>query len=451
MRIPTRSAPRPPVSSTAQRNAVWSSTNDVFGSTLMQQPVQKKKPPPRPPPPKFNQNYAPTPKDKLKKPPRPTNLLINLFGKKRNDQPSTTQLHSQIHNTILHQENTNGSVCLIDLSPPGSPTFTTRSSSDGVSIDSFGSDGNSNPSAFTSSGNTSQTESAFEDDFDFFGISTKKVAQNDPWQLNSVPDPFGPLEVPNHNAIQPVKQVEDSYFYAFNTNSRTDNQVPSNKTSSRTNQSMPTIIRAKPPKPAAPKILQKINQIETKTTSLSKTTVPFTKPMMLNLTNTWSSDTKDSPSPPMPTIPPPAPPPEYLAEVNNDVAISNKQPYGIALYDFPLMREDDLSFKEGDVIYLIRKVNDEWMEGRIGSREGIFPTNFIDIKVPLPDVPDNVVTAIYSFKGETPEDLTFDEGARITVLSRISDDWLYGEYKGRQGWFPVNYVDRVPCNVPSEK
>lgn len=42
--------------------------NDVFGSTLMQQPAQKKKPPPRPPPPRFNQNYAQTQKEKLKKP-----------------------------------------------------------------------------------------------------------------------------------------------------------------------------------------------------------------------------------------------------------------------------------------------------------------------------------------------------------------------------------------------
>ena len=88
------------------------------------------------------------------------------------------------------------SVCLIDLSPPGSPTFTTRSSSDGVSVDSFGSDGNSNPSVFTSSGSTSQTESAFEDDFDFFGnlSSNKKNAFNDPWRVSCSQDPFGSLE-----------------------------------------------------------------------------------------------------------------------------------------------------------------------------------------------------------------------------------------------------------------
>nr|XP_033325275.1 uncharacterized protein B0303.7-like [Megalopta genalis] len=454
MRIPTRTAPRPPINSTAQRTAVWNSSNDIFTSTFSQQPGQKKKPPPRPPPPKFNKNYVQNQKDRLKKPARSRELLTSLFGKKKNDHHSSTvQLNSQIQNTLLHSETLNGSVSLINLSPPESPTFTTRSSSDGLSIDSFGSDGNSNPSVFTSSGNTSQTESAFEDDFDFFGMSIKKTTQNDPWQINSMSDPFGPIEVTNHNAFQPVKHVGDASFFAFNTNNC--NQVPFSQACPKPIQSMPTIIRAKPPKPAAPKILQKklgqqITQVETEFNSLSRgTTGPFIKPMTLDLTQSWPEDTKDSPSPPMPTIPPPAPPSEYFAEEDSDRSANNsKEPFGIALYDFPEVLEDDLSFKEGDIIYLIRKVNDDWMEGRIGSRQGIFPINFIDIKVQLPGLPDNIVTAIYSFNGETPEDLTFDEGAKITVLSRLSQDWYYGECNGRKGQFPINYVNRTPCNIP---
>lgn len=226
----------------------------------------------------------------------------------------------------MQSENTNGSVCLIDFSPPGSPTFTTRSSSDGVSIDSFGSDGNSNPSAFTSSGNTSQTESAFEDDFDFFGMS-KNVPQNDPWQINSIRDPFGPLQVSSHNAPQLVKHVGDACFFAFNTNSHSNNQVFSNQASLKPAQSMPTIIRAKPPKPPAPKVLekkveQKINHFDGESRFLNVATVPFTKPMSLDFTDSWQNDLKGSPSPPMPTVPPPAPPPEYLMETNNDLPVS---------------------------------------------------------------------------------------------------------------------------------
>lgn len=59
------------------------------------------------------------------------------------------------------------------------------------------------------------------------------------------------------------------------------------------------------------------------------------------------------------------------------------------------------------------------MEGRVGNQQGIFPINFIDIKIPLPGVPDNIVTAIYPFKGETPEDLVFDVSqfdAKLTII-----------------------------------
>lgn len=457
MRIPTRSASRPPINA-SQTNLAWGSTNDIFGSALTTQPVQKKKPPPRPPPPKFNQNYVQSQKEKQKKPVRPTELLTNFFGRKKQEQPPVIHFSTQVPHTVSQPGNTNGSICLIDLSPPGSPTFTTRSSSDGVSVDSFGSDGNSNPSVFTSSGNTSQTESAFEDDFDFFGMPSKKttsLAQNDPWQIKPMLDPFGPIEESNHNTSQTVKHVGDARFFAFSTDN-VDNHVPSIQLKPKPVISMPTIIRGvKPAKPPAPKLLQKKAEqasysVGTESKRLSKVNaVPFNESVTVNLTCSWVDDFKDNPSPPMPTIPPPAPPLESFADSKEDLAAGIDEPYGVALYDFPLTHPDDLPFKEGDVIRLVKKINDDWMEGRLGNRQGMFPVNFIDIKVPLPGVPDNIVTAIYPFKGETAEDLSFDEGAKITVLSRVSQDWFYGEYGGRRGQFPANYVNRVPRNVPA--
>lgn len=214
---------------------------------------------------------------------------------------------------------------LIDLSPPGSPTFTTRSSSDGVSVDSFGSDGNSNPSVFTSSGNTSQTESAFEDDFDFFGMS-KKTMQNDPWQRKTtLQDPFGPLE-----STCPKSSQATACLSLSSSNSRVTSQVPSNLiTSKPLVMSMPTIIRARPPKPPAPKLpLKKFESAAKETCSTYKifnTDVKNTA-LKLDLFNAWPDDCEqsDSPSPPMPTIPPPALPTNYLTELNSNLAVSIK-------------------------------------------------------------------------------------------------------------------------------
>lgn len=271
---------------------------------------------------------------------RPTELLTNFFGRKKQEIPLPSRSTSQLQNPILQSTNSTAAVSLIDLSPPGSPTFTTRSSSDGVSVDSFGSDGNSNPSAFTSSGNTSQTESAFEDDFDFFGLSAKKPVQNDPWQIKTAQDPFGPLEDICSNVSQ---AAGGTCLFPPNSSNRLTDQVPSNHTVSKPPiTAMPTIIRARPPKPPAPKILLKKFEPAAKeactgfkissTSTLNKPlTVDFkvsnsnvvNKSLTLDFSNAWSNDyCEDSPSPPMPTIPPPAPPPAYLAEINNDLGVS---------------------------------------------------------------------------------------------------------------------------------
>lgn len=454
MRIPTRAAPRPPAGGlNSSRNGTWGS-NQFMNGSFNAHPPQKKKPPPRPPPPKFTHQYEKN--ERSKKPARPTELITNIFGRKTTKQPpSVSYLTNRPSSSASQSSSTpSGTVSLIDLSPPGSPTFTTRSNSDGVSVDSFGSDGNSNPSVFTSSGNTSQTESGFEDDFDFFGgLSSQKIARNDPWKLCSNQDPFSPpltnaqFTSNSANGKPSSKTVGNADFFAFNDDGpTTQSQIPFSLNNSNPSSSMPTIIRAKPAKPPAPRFAQTnlaptVTQFNAKPTPVKRTTVPYNEPVTLDINDAWNDAFDDEPSPPMPSIPPPAPPPQYLTE-------ESQEPYGIALYDFPASQPDDLPLKEGDVVVLIKAVNSDWAEGRVGIRRGIFPVNFVDVKVPLPGLSTNTVNALYTFKGETWEDLSFQEGAKITVLSKLSDDWLYGECEGRRGQFPANYVDKIPSKLP---
>lgn len=91
------------------------------------------------------------------------------------------------------------------------------------------------------------------------------------------------------------------------------------------------------------------------------------------------------------------------------------EPHGIALYDFSATHPDDLALKEGDIVQLVKKINDDWLEGRIGNRQGIFPLGFIDIKIPPPGLSDNVVTALYAFPGENSDDLSFEVSKIITA------------------------------------
>ncbi|KAM5262802.1 SH3 domain-containing YSC84-like protein 1 [Ctenodactylus gundi] len=52
------------------------------------------------------------------------------------------------------------------------------------------------------------------------------------------------------------------------------------------------------------------------------------------------------------------------------------------------------------------------------------------------------VTALYSFEGQQPGDLTFEAGEKITVISKTDShfDWWEGKLRGQIGIFPANYV-----------
>ncbi|XP_035221607.1 endophilin-A-like isoform X3 [Stegodyphus dumicola] len=61
-----------------------------------------------------------------------------------------------------------------------------------------------------------------------------------------------------------------------------------------------------------------------------------------------------------------------------------QQPSCQALYDFVPESESELPFKEGEIITLLNRVDDNWFEGTIHNRTGLFPVNYVQVLVPLP-------------------------------------------------------------------
>ncbi|XP_019968387.1 abl interactor 1-like isoform X4 [Paralichthys olivaceus] len=111
----------------------------------------------------------------------------------------------------------------------------------------------------------------------------------------------------------------------------------------------------------------------------------------------------DSPAPPPPPPPedlgvfeepsPPPPPPPVDYEEEDASVVHYSDPYAdgdpqwapkaylekvVAIYDYSKDKEDELSFMEGAIIYIIKKNDDGWFEGVCNGVTGLFPGNYVE-------------------------------------------------------------------------
>ncbi|XP_060634603.2 sorbin and SH3 domain-containing protein 2 isoform X13 [Anolis sagrei] len=132
-----------------------------------------------------------------------------------------------------------------------------------------------------------------------------------------------------------------------------------------------------------------------------------------------------------------------------------------AVYDFKAQTAKELSFKKGDTVYILRKVDQNWYEGEHYGRVGIFPISYVEKLSPpekaqpaRPPPPAHVAeigeaVAKYNFNADTNVELSLRKGDRIILLRRVDQNWYEGKLPGtsRQGIFPVSYVEVIKKNA----
>ncbi|XP_074730838.1 sorbin and SH3 domain-containing protein 1 isoform X43 [Strix uralensis] len=157
----------------------------------------------------------------------------------------------------------------------------------------------------------------------------------------------------------------------------------------------------------------------------------------------------------------------------------------IAKFNFNGDTQVEMSFRKGERITLIRRVDENWYEGKISgtSRQGIFPVTYVEVlkrpvvknAIDYPDppmslspnrsmtaspqqpqaqqqgaspdrsqTPRDIVSyqALYSYTPQNDDELELRDGDIVDVMEKCDDGWFVGtSRRTRQfGTFPGNYV-----------
>ncbi|CAL9688213.1 unnamed protein product [Knipowitschia caucasica] len=151
---------------------------------------------------------------------------------------------------------------------------------------------------------------------------------------------------------------------------------------------------------------------------------------------------------------------ERFGDLLNITDNSEKRKSGVertpamARFDFRAESLKELPFQKGDIVYIIRQVDQNWYEGEHHGRVGIFPRSYVELLPPTEkaqpkkSAPVQVLEygeaiARFNFNGDTVVEMSFRKGERITLIRRVDENWFEGKISGtnRQGIFPVTYVE----------
>lgn len=146
--------------------------------------------------------------------------------------------------------------------------------------------------------------------------------------------------------------------------------------------------------------------------------------------------------------------------------------YGRTLYPFKAENSNEISFKENQIVNLIRYIDENWIEIELDNQVGLAPKNYIEIIVDCSNSPSfnedygneieenccaitedcsNVeveefppgtwAKVLFDFKAQMDGDLNLKVGDKINLLRKFNNNWVEA-YNGLDlGICPLNYIE----------
>ncbi|CAK1546078.1 unnamed protein product [Leptosia nina] len=118
-----------------------------------------------------------------------------------------------------------------------------------------------------------------------------------------------------------------------------------------------------------------------------------------------------------------------------------------ALYTFNGQTARELSFRKGDIINVRRQIDNNWYEGEIHGRIGLFPYNYVELlkgdvaqSPKKPTIIEGRARAKFDFTAQTNLELPLKKGELVVLTRRIDHNWWEGRIGNKTGIFPDSYV-----------
>ncbi|KAM9312008.1 vinexin [Gastrophryne carolinensis] len=118
----------------------------------------------------------------------------------------------------------------------------------------------------------------------------------------------------------------------------------------------------------------------------------------------------------------------------------------VVKFDFMAHSEKELSLQRGTKVYILKKVDQNWLLGEQNGRRGLFPESYVKVvssdQCDAADTPQLSAIALYDFKADSDAEIPLRKGQQVLITRRVGGSWFEGRVKGsaRLGLFPASYV-----------
>lgn len=113
------------------------------------------------------------------------------------------------------------------------------------------------------------------------------------------------------------------------------------------------------------------------------------------------------------------------------------------LFPFKARSSRELSVEKGDQVTILSIIDDKWVECHAKSQTGLVPRSYIEESTSTPRVVEyGSAIAKFDFVGSASNQLSFNKGDNLVLIRKIDQNWFEGRINNSQkGYIPVTFIE----------